>query len=56
MPVKRQRAAVKVKRRKDGDAQAAADKALAKDRISYSDLTARVLGDLAIPGGPSEKY
>jgi hypothetical protein len=56
MPAKGKRAAVKGKRRDGSVAQAAADKALAKERIDYSDLNARVLGNLVLPGGPSEKY
>lgn len=56
MPVKGQRAAAKAKRRNVGDTRAAADKAFAKDRINYNELRARILADLAIPGGPSEKY
>jgi hypothetical protein len=56
MSVKGQRAVAKAKRRNDSDSQAAVDKALAKERINYSELNSRVLANLVLPGGPSEKY
>ncbi len=56
MPVKGQNAATKAKRRDGSDDRAALDRDLARGEIDRRELRARILADLAIPGGPSEKY